>query len=142
MALRILSLDQLKAQLQNIPNEAKRKIKQAIQTSALLVERDAKINAPVDTVTLRNSITHTLANEENGLVLSAKVGAQVFYGDFQEFGTGQRGAASGVITPSDYEYGSSRGIPAQPFLAPALLSNRARIQRLIGNAIADAIRSR
>ena len=68
MATRILSLAQLASQLQNVPNEAKRNIKRAIQKAALLVERDAKINAPVDTGTLRNSITHELGDESNGLV--------------------------------------------------------------------------
>ena len=133
-----ITLQQLQERLQNIPQHAKDNIKQAVQTAALLVERDAKINAPVDTGILRNSISHQISSDG----MSAQVGASVDYADFQEYGTGQRGASSGVIAPREYEYGSSRGIPARPFLGPALLKNRDKIQRLIGNAIKQALQSR
>ena len=39
--------------------QVKDEVEQALINSALMVERDAKINAPVDTGRLRSSITHT-----------------------------------------------------------------------------------
>lgn len=46
--------------LNNLSSEA---IKKALTKSALLVEADAKINCPVDTGLLRNSITHNVYND-------------------------------------------------------------------------------
>lgn len=135
---RRLTPEQFARRLREITEEAKDNIRGAVQESALRVERDAKLLAPVDTGTLRNSISHQLV-ERNDLT-SAIVGTNVFYGKFQEYGTGQRGRASGTITPADYEYGSSLGIPASPFLTPALLRNREVIRRLISRAIQNAIR--
>ena len=116
-----MTAQQFEAKMRAIKQKAKENIKAAITTSALLVERDAKLNAPVDEGLLRNSISHRII--EGNEIYSAEVGTSVFYGPFQEYGTGERGASSGVIAPSDYEYGSSKGIPAQPYLGPALLKN-------------------
>ena len=139
-----LTPQQLADKLGNITPEAKRKIKVAITKASLLVERDAKINAPlnkdprVSRGTLRRSITHRVDESNNSF--EGIVGTNVEYGKFQEYGTGQRGASSGVETPADYEYGSSNGIPAQPFLGPALQENKRKIQNLISRAIIEAIR--
>lgn len=133
-----MSPKEFAAKMKAIKQKAKDELKDAVQTSALLVERDAKINAPVDEGTLRNSISHRLIDGID--VYSAEVGSSVFYGPFLEYGTGERGAGSGVPTPSDYEYGSSKGIPAQPYLGPALLKNRAKIRNLISKAIRNALK--
>jgi len=133
-----MSPKELAEKLKKIKQKAKENIKDAVQTSALLVERDAKINAPVDQGTLRNSISHRIL--EGAEAVTAEVGSSVFYGPFQEYGTGARGESSGVITPSDYEYGSSKGIPAQPYLGPALLKNRAKIRNLISKAVRNALK--
>jgi HK97 gp10 family phage protein len=132
-----ISLAELAKALRNITPEARAEIKIAVTKAALLVERDAKINAPVDTGTLRNSISHRIT-ESNGLY-EAEVGASVDYSDYQEYGTGRRGANSNVIAPSSYEYGNSQGIPAHPFLGPALLKNRVKIQELINTAVKKAL---
>jgi len=61
----------------------------------------------------------TIAELEGAVVAGAD------YSAFQEFGTGRRGAASGVETPDGYNYGPSAGVAAQPFLVPAIEKNRA-----------------
>ena len=65
---------------------------------ALQVERRAKALAPVDTGRLRSSITWELGRDEQGLV--ARIGSNVEYAAYQEFGT--------------------RTVPASPYLRPAL----------------------
>src|SRR5512139_3059740 len=57
----------------------------AMRDSVLVIQRDAKINAPVDTGRLRASITPSvqeMSNEVQGIV-----GSNVVYAPYQEFGT-------------------------------------------------------
>ena len=86
----------------------------AINKAALLVERDAKILAPVDTGRLMNSITHDV-NEAD---ISARVGipprfdnTSMMYGVYVELGTSK--------------------MAAQPYLRPALEKNVGKIERLL-----------
>jgi HK97 gp10 family phage protein len=75
-------------------------VREAVATTALLIESDAKRFAPVDTGRLRSSIHAAIAS--NGL--SATVVTNVVYAGVQEFG-------------------STRQKP-QPFLGPAFEKNR------------------
>ncbi len=84
-------------------------LKQGMVKACLLVERDAKINAPVDTGRLRSSITNRIEIEGDQLV--GIVGTNVEYASFQEFGTSK--------------------MPAHPFLFPALESNKSKIKDLL-----------
>src|SRR4051812_8147997 len=52
--------------------------------------------------------------------LELRVGSDQPYAEFVEYGTGARGAASGVGIPQGYAYGQSAGMSAEPYLAPAL----------------------
>jgi HK97 gp10 family phage protein len=89
----------------------------AVRNTALDVERDAKILAPVDTGNLRSSIGHT-ASSATG-VSTAEVGPTAEYGAFVEFGT-------------------SRQAP-QAYLGPALDRNEQPLldvlQQLAGGAL-------
>jgi len=75
-------------------------VREAVATTALLVESDAKQFAPVDTGRLRSSIHAVIAS--NGL--SATVSTNVTYAPFIELGT--------------------RNQKAKPFLGPAFEKNR------------------
>jgi HK97 gp10 family phage protein len=89
--------------------EISAQLKSGMAKACLLVERDAKTNAPVDTGRLRASITNRIETEEGQLV--GIVGTNVVYASYQEFGT--------------YK------MPAHPFLFPALESNRDKIKDLL-----------
>lgn len=80
---------------------------QAVAQTALLIETDAKLNAPVDTGRLRSSIHTEIAPNK----LSAMVLDGVTYGVFLEFGT--------------------RYIRARPFLFPAYEKNRGAFVALL-----------
>lgn len=137
----IIGLNELLNNFRKIGENGKTLIEDALVMGALRVERDAKINAPVNKQKglggrLRSSITH-LEHDFGSSNPYVEVGTNVEYAKFQEFGTGQRGSQSNVPTPADYEYGSSKGIPAQPFLFPAYNSNKKKIL----NDIAEALRN-
>jgi len=102
-------------------------IAKAVLESALLVERDAKDNCPVDTGRLRSSITHEVTKIK-GEPITAKVGSNVEYAPHVEFGY-MRNA-------------KPRGVGTIPFLYPALERNLTKIENIISNAIKQAIEAR
>lgn len=97
----------------------------------LLVEAEAKRRCPVDTGRLRSSITTEMFVEDGAPV--ARVGTNVEYAAFIEFGTGIYGPRGQPIRPVRAQYLSwiprggkrvfareVRGVRPRPFLLPAL----------------------
>ena len=95
--------------------EASEAIKSAIlnglETCGLVAEGYAKKLAPVDTGNLRNSITHTVDEEEP----SAYIGTNVEYAPYQELGTIH--------------------MKAQPFLKPAVADHANEYRKIIENEL-------
>ncbi len=87
-------------------NDVSNDVSANIKKAALLVERDAKLFVPVDTGTLRRSITHEFPDKHTAIV-----GTNIEYGEFIELGTSK--------------------MPAQPYLRPALAKNIKVIKRLL-----------
>ncbi len=79
-----------------------------ILKAVLIIERDAKKMVAVDTGRLRSSITHEIIRYKRDVI--GKVGTNVLYGIFQEFGTSR--------------------MSASPFLRPALAKNLSKIKAL------------
>lgn len=75
-----------------------------LERRALKVERQAKHLAPVDTGRLRDSITHAMATDAEGLYVD--IGSNVEYAIYQELGT--------------------RFMAAHPYLRPALRAAEGR----------------
>jgi len=98
--------------------QVKDEVEQALINSALMVERDAKINAPVDTGRLRASITHVTS----------------------DFGT--KNPAVDIGTNTDYaaavEFGTSKQ-SAKPFLFPAFNSNKQKILKELAKALKGGV---
>ncbi len=86
----------------------------AVREAAMMVEREAKTNTPVDTGRLRGSI----ASEEKTPLLF-EVGTNVEYAAFIEFGTSK--------------------MAAQPYLEPAVESARSKYPDLIKEGIRTEI---
>lgn len=112
-------------------------LKQALQRSAIMVQNDAKVFAPVDTGRLRASITHAL--DSRPVPLYATVGTNVAYAERVHDGT-PRGTH---VPPAALKtwarrhnmnpYAVSRaiqqrGIAANPFLEHSLRDNVSRIR--------------
>lgn len=109
----IIGERELRRRLEQMLPRVKSEIEQALTDSALLVERDAKIKSPVDTGRLRSSLTHV--SEDSGSDNpSVKVGTNVEYAKFVEFGSSRQAA--------------------QPFLYPALIENEQKIKRKLAEA--------
>ena len=85
-----------------------------LQLTALEIERDAKLNAPVDTGMLRASITSTGSGSEY------EIGTNLEYAPFVEFGT--------------------RYMAAQPFLFPAFEKGVKDLKKNINKAVVSALR--
>lgn len=118
--------------LNNLSSDA---IKKALTKSALLVEADAKINCPVDTGLLRNSITHNVYDDY------AEVGTNYSYAPYVEHGTGLFAeAGNGRQTPwryqdADGQWHTTIGQQPQPFLRPALEANKQKIEQIFQDEI-------
>ena len=87
------NIDDVINSLQRSVEKAIQAAEKELQLTALEIERDAKLNAPVDTGMLRASITSTGGGSEY------EIGTNIEYAPFVEFGT--------------------RYMAAQPFLLPA-----------------------
>ena len=120
-----------------------------VLAAATLIEAEAISRCPVDTGALVSSIgidiTRGIQNVGSGAALSsslfgvsARVAPHEPYAAYVEFGTGQRGAESAGAGPGPYSP-TWRGMPAQPYMRPALDNNRAEAEDAIKSAVRDAI---
>ena len=91
-------------------------VEQAMKEAVLIVEADAKRNAPVNFGRLRADITHQITKIA-GAVIEGKVGntPKITYARFQELGTSK--------------------MDPQPYLRPALRNNFEQIVSIIQEAI-------
>lgn len=109
---------QLEQNADRIQRNVKSKIEQALTNSALIVERDAKINAPVDTGRLRSSITH-IENDYGSNNPSVEIGTNVQYAEAVEYGTSKQSA--------------------QPFLFSAYNGNKQKILKEFAKAFKKGV---
>ena len=91
--------------------EIKSALLRGLETCGLVAEGYAKKLAPVDTGNLRNSITHTVDDEEP----AAYIGTNVEYAPYQELGTIH--------------------MKAQPFLKPAVAEHANEYRKIIENEL-------
>lgn len=111
-------LAKLKQQVTKVAGDKEKEAAKLIRRYALLIVAEAKRLAPVNKAKgAGGQLRANIVEEVNGL--TADVVARMLYAKFVEFGTGRRGAASGVAKPNDYNYGPKPGMKAQPFLFPA-----------------------
>ena len=103
----------------------------ALEKCGLVAEGYAKRLCPVDTGNLRNSISHTVDEDEPAVY----IGSNTSYAPYVELATGIY-AEGGRPTPWVYqdENGNwhwTRGNPAQPFLAPAVKEHTQTYRNII-----------
>ena len=104
----------------DVLNEFHDAVLRALERCGEQAEGYAKDLAPVDTGNLRNSISHTVDEDEP----AAYIGSNVEYAAYVELGTGKY-TDGGRPTPWVYQDDSGNwhwtaGNPAQPFLKPAV----------------------
>lgn len=130
MRVEVLGIDRLAKKLK--PAD----LKDALNESCLLVENTAKENCPVDSGQLRNSIASNVSGE------TGEVGTNVDYGVYVEYGTGVFNP--GRLTPWSYqdasgEWHTTTGQKPQPFLVPALDSNRDKILNIFKEKVKEGL---
>jgi len=109
---------ELRRRLTQITPRVRDDIEQALIKSALFVERDAKINSPVDTGRLRASLSH-VENDFGSDNPSVEIGTNVEYAPAIEFGTSKQ--------------------PAKPFLFPAFNGNKQKILKELAKALKGGV---
>ena len=103
----------------------------ALEKCGLTAEGYAKKLCPVDTGNLRNSITHTVDEEEP----AAYIGSNVEYAAYVELGTGKY-VSGGRPTPWVYQdekgnWHRTNGQKAQPYLKPSVADNANTYRKII-----------
>ncbi len=107
MPMQLKGGKELPKKLQKLSERYASKLGVAVGAAALIVQNDAKRKAPYLTGNLRRSI-HIEPQEEAGERVVVKVGTDVEYAKYQEFGTST--------------------IPPHPYLRPALDENRDKVK--------------
>lgn len=107
----------LAEKFRKMSKDAATAFEEGLQKGALRVERDAKINAPVDTGRMRASITTRLTEEDGNTI--AEVGTNVSYAPMVEYGTSKKAA--------------------RPFLFPAYNQNKDKIRKDIAAAVKKSL---
>lgn len=131
MRIEVQGAERLMRKLAALGGDVDEVVRKSLRDGGKMVQGTAKANCAVDTGQLRNSIATTMESEH-----TVSVGTNVEHGPYVELGTGQRGDPS-VAHRQDWA-----GMAPQPFLGPALESNRKRIiTRFTGN-LKRAIRAR
>ena len=103
----------------------------ALENCGLVAEGYAKKLCPVDTGNLRNSITHTVDEQEPAAI----IGTNNEYAAYVELGTGKY-AEGGRPTPWVYQdakgnWHMTHGQRAQPFLKPAVADHAAQYRDIL-----------
>jgi HK97 gp10 family phage protein len=115
-----------------------------MRKATLIVQRDAKIKAPVDTGRLRASITPEVTRGWGGT--RGIVGSNVRYAPFVELGTrGPRFVPRQYIGRWAKRHGmGDRGIIVsgnpKPFLQPAFDENKERIVEILGDTVKGIVK--
>lgn len=114
-------------------------VREGITQACLIVEYDAKVDCPVDDGVLRQSITHSV-EEEEGMVVGY-VGTNVEYAPYVHQGTGiyavegnGRKEVPWVYKGKDGKFYSTKGIKPRPFIYNAMEKNRSKIVEKIREA--------
>jgi len=112
-------------------------VRAAVEASGKAVLEEAKRIVPVDTGELRDSGYTTVRETDKTIV--ADVGFSANHAAYVEYGTGRAGAASAGAGAGPYSP-TWPGMPAQPYLRPALDTTRETIRELFASQIALAMR--
>jgi HK97 gp10 family phage protein len=108
-------------------NRFRSKLYAAAERSQDVLLEEARANVPVDTGELRSSIQR-LPVVDDGETITADVVATAEHAAYVEYGTGLRGMSSSGAGPFIYDQGWL-GMPAQPYMRPALDVARKRIKQ-------------
>ena len=98
-----------------VSEQFKKAVERGLTAAAIIVESDAKLRSPIDSGTLMGSIA-------KGKVVnsSIQIGTNIEYAPYVEYGTSR--------------------MAAQPYLTPALIENKAKIQKVFESQIKQGVK--
>lgn len=122
----------------DVLNEFHDAVLRALERCGEQAEGYAKDLAPVDTGNLRNSISHTVDEDEPAVY----IGSNTSYAPYVELGTGKY-TEGGRPTPWVYQDDNGNwhwtaGNPAQPFLKPAVADHPQTYSNIIKDELENA----
>jgi len=136
---RIIGIGSLVSKLNSLGGNAEGVLLKAIEDCGKFVEDDAKLNCPVDMGDLVGSIQHE--TKVVGGSIRSTTYTNSDHAAYVEYGTGQRG--EGTYSNSNVSLAYNQdwvGMPAQPYLYPALKNNEAQLKAYIANKLNEEIR--
>lgn len=119
ITLKVEGLEELQKALQKFPKEWQKIARQSLGPGMALLESGAKKEAPVDTSRLMTSIGSEIVRGPGSEIIG-KVGSNVEYASFQEYGT--------------------RYQPGKPYLRPTLKRYKDRVVKMFEQGIAKALK--
>jgi len=137
----IQGLDSLLRKLDQLGGNSKQALKKGVGKATKQVQGDAKELCPVDTGSLRNSIQSSV-EEKSGSVIG-KVGTNMEYAMYVEFGTGQGGINADIEAKKEIDLFYREdwtGMAPQPYLYPALKQNEERVKKIVKDELIQEIR--
>lgn len=137
-------LDTLVDLLSKLSNSAfaEEALHSSLMRGARVMQGQAKINCPVDTGQLRNSIAVCYTTD------GVEVYTNVEYAEYVEYGTGKQGDSSVAHTTKDRwsyrdadgKWHTTRGQPPNPFWRTAIEQTSPQIKTVVKNALMRRIR--
>ena len=142
MRLERQGIDRLTKKLSRLGGNVDEAIEEGLLRGGKAVQSSAKLLCPVDSGALRNSI---VAERESAL--EVKVGTNLEYAAYVEFGTGKKGNPSVPHTTKEQwryqddkgNWYTTSGQPPQPFLGPALKECKDQVKKEVVASIEKAI---
>jgi HK97 gp10 family phage protein len=95
---RVTGLKQAIRAIKMQDKEIKRKLRDAFNSSAITIEREAKSSAPVNLGRLRSDVQKEIDTNKGGAVVSARVFNTLPYAPMVEFGTGPKSDVPAGVT--------------------------------------------
>lgn len=113
----------------------------AVKKATTFVHGQAKVLAPVDTGALSGSIHMEV--KQNGKMIEGRVYTNMQYAPYVEFGTGVGGNGSYPYELDDIKLAYREdwgGMPAQPYMYPALKGAEKYVESLINKYLDDKLK--
>lgn len=143
MRLEIQGIDRLTKKLSQLGGNVEKAVGKGLLKGGKAVQSSAKLLCPVDSGALRNSIA-----AERESALEVRVGTNLEYAAYVEFGTGKKGDPTVPHTTKEqWRYQDDKGnwyttsgqFP-QPFLGPALKECKDQVKKEVVASVEKAIR--
>ena len=135
----IIGIKSLIIKLNSLGGNTDAVLLKTVEYCGKFVEDDAKLNCPVDTSDLVQSIQHE--TKVDGSSIKSTIYSNSDHAAYVEFGTGQRGEGTYANSNTPLAYNHDWvGMPSQPYLYPALKNNELQLKKYIAGQLIKEIK--